>query len=220
MHIDQILTQATPEEVASLGKAWDRARISSYIGGRAVKLQQGTDFVLDQVKGNLKLTKGVILQPFEVVKVHGITKVRNYQKWVNIIVEPKETHCKTISAIPTYSHLKPGSSKISVGLWNNSCRQITVKAKSTIATISAANIVPGKLASKELGGDISEGERQGKMPPKLTQEQLNNLLTKLEFRGPESVGWTEIDQQEALKFLTDYGVVFAEDNMDLGKHLW
>ena len=55
------------------------------------------------------------------------------------------------------------------------------------------------------------------MPPKLTQEQLNKLLTKLEFRGPESVGWTETDQQEALKFLTDYGVVFAEDDMDLGK---
>ena len=52
---------------------------------------------------------------------------------------------------------------------------MTVKAKSTIATISAANIVPGKLAPKELGGDISEGERQGKMPPKLTQEQLSNL---------------------------------------------
>ena len=87
----------------------------------------------------------------------------------------------------------------------------------TIATISAANVVQGKIALKESGGDIPEGERQGKMPPKLTQEQLNNLLTKLEFRGPESVGWTETDQQEALKFLTDYGVVFAKDDMDLGK---
>ena len=37
------------------------------------------------------------------------------------------------------------------------------------------------------------------------------------MRGPESVGWTETDQQEALKFLTDYGVVFAKDDMDLGK---
>ena len=35
------------------------------------------------------------------------------------------------------------------------------------------------------------------MPPKLTQEQLNKILTKLEFRGPESVGWTETDQREA-----------------------
>ena len=55
------------------------------------------------------------------------------------------------------------------------------------------------------------------MPPKLTQEQLNKLLTKLEFKGPESVGWNEADQQEALEFLTDYGVVFAENDMDLGK---
>ena len=69
-----------------------------------------------------------------------------------------------------------------------------------MATISAANAIPGKIAPKELGGNISEGERQGKMPPKLTQEQLNKLLTKLEFRGPESVGQTEMDQQEALEF--------------------
>ena len=217
LHIDQIITQATPDEITSLGKAWDRARICSYIGGRAVKLQECTDFTLDQVKGSLKLTKDVILQPFETVKVRGITKVRNHQKRVHVIVEPKETQCRTVSAIPTYSHLKPGSSKISIGLQNYSCRQITVKAKSTVATISAANVVPGKIALKESGGNISEEERQGKMPPKLTQEQLNKLLTKLEFRGPESVGWTEMDQQEALKFLTDYGVVFAEDDMDLGK---
>ena len=80
LHIDQIITQATPEEVISLGKAWDRAGISSYIGGRAVKLQECTDFTLDQVKGSLKLTKDVILQPFETVKVQGITKVSNHQK--------------------------------------------------------------------------------------------------------------------------------------------
>ena len=110
-------------------------------------------------------------------------------------MEPKQTHCGTVSAIPTYSHLKPGSSKVSIGLQNYSCRPITVKAKSTVATISVANAVPGKIAPKELGGNISEGERQGKMPPKLTQEQLNKLLTKLEFRGPESVGWTEMDHK-------------------------
>ena len=76
------------------------------------------------------------------------------------MVEPRQTHCKTISAIPTYSHLKPGSSKVSIGLQNYSCRPITVKAKSTVATISVANVVPGKIAPKELGGNISEGERQ------------------------------------------------------------
>ena len=80
LHIDKIITQATPEEFASLGKVWDRAHISSYIGGRAVRLQEGTDFTMDQVKGNIKLTKDVVIQPFKTVKVQGITKVRNHQK--------------------------------------------------------------------------------------------------------------------------------------------
>ena len=80
LHIDQIISQATPDELTSLNKAWDRARICSYIGGRAVKVQECTDFTLDQVKGSLKLTKDVTLQPFESVKVRGITKVRNHQK--------------------------------------------------------------------------------------------------------------------------------------------
>ena len=63
---------------------------------------------------------------------------------------------------PNIFTLKPGSSKVSVGLQNYSCRPITIKAKSTVAIISAANVVLGKIAPKELGGNISEGERQGK----------------------------------------------------------
>ena len=111
LHIDQIIAQATPDEITSLSKAWDRARICSYIGGRVVKLQECTDFTLDQVKGSLKLTKDVTLQPFETVKVRGTTKVRNHQKRVHVIVEPKETQCRTVSAISTYSHLKPVGAK-------------------------------------------------------------------------------------------------------------
>ena len=80
LHIDQLITKATPEEFASLEKVWDRAHIPSYIGGRAVRLQEGTDFAMDQVKGNIKLTKDVVIQPFETVKVQGITKVRNPPK--------------------------------------------------------------------------------------------------------------------------------------------
>ena len=80
LYIDQIITQATPEEFASLEKVWDRAHISSYLGGRAVRLQEGTDFTMDQVKGNIKLTKDVVIQPFETVRVQGITKIRNHQK--------------------------------------------------------------------------------------------------------------------------------------------
>ena len=108
LHIDKIIEQATPEEFASLGKAWERARMSSYIGGKAVRLQEGTDFCLDQIKGDIKLTKDVVIKPFEAVRVQDITKVRNHQKRVHIMVEPKPSQSGVVSAIPSYSHLKHG----------------------------------------------------------------------------------------------------------------
>ena len=158
LHIDDIIAKATPEEFTSLGKAWDRARISSYIGGKAVRVQEGTNFSLDQVKGDIKLTKDVIIKPFEVVRVQGISKIKKHQKWVHVMVEPKDSHSGVVLAIPSYSQLKPGSGKISVGLQNHYCRTITVKAKLTIASISAANAI--QLALKLLGERVLEGEER------------------------------------------------------------
>ena len=52
------------------------------------------------------------------------------------------------SVVPIYGYtvLKPGSSRVSVGLRNHSCRRITIAAKSVVAKITAANIVPHSLA--------------------------------------------------------------------------
>ena len=53
--------------------------------GRAIRLQEKTDFTLDQVKGNIKLMKDVVIKPFKAVRVPGLTKIRNHQKWVHIM---------------------------------------------------------------------------------------------------------------------------------------
>ena len=62
---------------------------------------------------------------------------------VNMIVEsdPKGTY-ETSMPIHGYTVLKPGSSRVSVGIRNLSCQKITIPAKSVIAKISAANVVP------------------------------------------------------------------------------
>ena len=57
LHIDWIITQVTPEEFASLGKVWDRACISSYIGGRAVRLQGGHRFYLRTSRRQYQINK-------------------------------------------------------------------------------------------------------------------------------------------------------------------
>ena len=52
------------------------------------------------------------------------------------------------SVIPIhgYTVLKPGSSRVSIGLQNYSCCKVTVPAKSIIANVTAANVVPHSLA--------------------------------------------------------------------------
>ena len=50
--------------------------------------------------------------------------------------------------VPSYTDLKPGSSKVNMDLRNPTSRRITMKAKWIVAWIAAANIVPPILSQK------------------------------------------------------------------------
>ena len=52
------------------------------------------------------------------------------------------------AAVPIhgYTVLKPRSSRVSIGFWNLSCRQVTILAKSVFAKIAAANVIPHSYA--------------------------------------------------------------------------
>ena len=74
-------------------------------------------FSLDLVEGTVKLTKTVEIPPFSTIQVQGITKVKGHDKKVNIIVEPKSNvYNFSVTAVPSYAHLKPGSSKVNISL--------------------------------------------------------------------------------------------------------
>ena len=53
---------------------------------------------------------------------------------------------ESVTPIHGYMVLKPGSSQVSIGLQNYGCHKVTVPAKSIIAKVSAANVVPHSLA--------------------------------------------------------------------------
>ena len=65
----------------------------------------------------------------------------------NVIVEPDpDREYESMAPIYGYMVLMPGSSRVSIGLQNYSCHKVTVPAKSIIAKVSAANVVPPSLA--------------------------------------------------------------------------
>ena len=59
--------------------------------------------------------------------------------------DPKKTYEAAIP-IHGYTILKRGLSRVSVGIRNLSCQKVTIPAKSIIAKVSAANVVPHSFA--------------------------------------------------------------------------
>ena len=67
---------------------------------------------------------------------------------------------EAVKTICTYSMLKPGSSRVSIGLRNLSCKSVTIKSKMVVATVTAANLVPFSVAPNLEGEDKEELRKQ------------------------------------------------------------
>ena len=56
--------------------------------------------------------------------------------------------------------LKPRSSRVSVGLRNLSCKSVTIRSKTVVAAVAAANLVPLSMAPNLEGEDKEELKKQ------------------------------------------------------------
>ena len=158
-------------------------------------------FSLDKVEGTVKCIKMVEIPPFHTIHVHGITKVKDHDKRDNILVEPRNNGFNpSVVTVPSYTCLKPGSSKINMGLRNLTSKSIMIKAKSVVVKLAAANAVPSMLASKnpqesEENEDKNTGSpdmgSKGQIKAQLTTEQLEKLFAKLDLSGIED--WSDED---------------------------
>ena len=146
LYIREALQLATKEEKEALPQAWETATFQPQILAKSGILKE-LEFDLNKVRGHVKLTKSITIRPFQTVHVSGLTECNQHFKRVNVIVEPDpDKNYEATVPIHGYTVLKPGSSRVSVGIMNLSCRKITVPAKSVIAKVAAANIVPHSYA--------------------------------------------------------------------------
>ena len=95
----------------------------------------------------MKVTKAVAISPFQTVHVPGLTECNSHFKRVHVMREASEKcNHEAVKTTCTYSLLKPGSSRVSIGLRNLSCKSVTIKSKTVVATVAAANLVPFSVA--------------------------------------------------------------------------
>ena len=230
LHIREAMQLATEEEKQSLSSAWETASFAPQALSKAGILNE-PNFDLSQVNGKVKLTKAVVIKPFKMVHVSGHTECNQHFKRVNVIVEsdPKRDHGAAI-LINGYMVLKPGSSHVSVGTRNISCQCITVPAKTVIAKIAAANVVPhsyapnvnneqlqklSKLGSENIliNGKNTEPEIPLETPP-LTPEREQLLFSKIDLDGIKD--WTDDLKTKTQQLFKEYAHIFALESLDMG----
>ena len=128
--------------------------------------------------------------------------------------------------------MKPGSSKVVVGVRNLTSKEVVLKVGTVIGRIEAANAILPMLAPKseknleqEQNLNLEQLSSKNSVttnlesipsnePTKLTQE-VDLLMSKLDLTG--ITDWSEDEQKEVKDLIIEYGSIFALKDLDLGK---
>ena len=98
----------------------------------------------------IRTSRSVTLPPFTTTTIRGCTKQRSHGMKLNLMAEPSD--CTQLPAnvqcTPTYCTLKPGSTRVSVGIKNISSRAITIPSRVVVGKLQQARMVPDDQSSK------------------------------------------------------------------------
>ena len=208
------------EEIPNLTHSWERAIFPKHILKKEKIIEP--DFNLDSVEGKVKLSKSLVLKPFETVLVSGISESRQHRKRVNVMIERVEGSLgDNVVPANSYSILYPGSVRAKVALRNMTPKEVVLKAKTCIAKMAAANVVPHMSVPKIIkdSGDKAQAkpvvndEGEVKLTP-LSPEQQKKLNSKLDLMGIEE--WSQEDKKAVDELFREYGRLFPLEKHDLG----
>ena len=161
LHIDEALAVVTKEEYGNLSVAWARANLGPPRPiTKSIQVQE-SEFDLKLVKGQVKITKAVTIPPFETVHVPGLTECNSHFKRIHVMTEASERfNHEAVTTVNAYSMLKLESSRVSIGLRNQSCKSVTIKLKTGVVTVAATNLVPLSMAPNLEGEGKEELRKQ------------------------------------------------------------
>ena len=169
----------------------------------------------------------------------GLTECTTHFKRAHVITEASEKFKhEAVKPICTYSKLRPGSSTVSIGLRNLSCKSVTLRPRTVVAKVSAANIVPFSVVPNLEGkkkGELREqyedqidsqmiwdieNQEDNQVPElEIKLEPLSLEKEKLLFEKVDLTGiskWDPADQKEVRELFKEYGKIFTLDDLDLG----
>ena len=171
----------------------------------------------------------------------GLTECATHFKGVHMITEVSEKFKhEAVKPICTYSKLRPGSSRVLIGLRNLSCKSVMLRLRMVVAKVSAAKIVPFSVAPNLEGKgkgkeelreqnedkidlqtiwDMENQESNQASKSEIKLEPLSSEKEKLLFKKVDLTGISKrdpADQEEVRELFKECGKIFALDDLDLG----
>ena len=120
-----------------------------------------------QIKGEVKLTRKVVIPPLYTISVSGLTKINKHTKRVNIITEPREDGDEF--TVPCYSYMRPGSKRAAVTLRNLSEKPQVLKKRTVIVKIQPAYLIPPKLAPRFINSNSNNANQSSEPTPERSE---------------------------------------------------
>ena len=94
-------------ELKTLSQSWKLAYVGTVLCKSSQAGEPDGELDLNQVKGNVIVTKKVTIPTFQTIVMKGLTKVTRHHKHVHVLVEPSPT-CQNIFVLGNTTELKPG----------------------------------------------------------------------------------------------------------------
>ena len=237
LHIDMVIDQATPEELANLGKEWQSGTIGFKVKAWQAALRGEGKPMIDRIDHEIKLSKNITLQPKQATKSTGMVKLPVLSKRLNVTTEPKEDigNIAGVNSVETYATIKTGTKRVAVALVNNTGDKVTIKKGTVVGRLKAVKAVPICLAPKSSTDNdvlecVQKTNRVGDVPengkasiktetlkpekPAFTSERSDKLFSKLDLSGMED--WPDDIQHEAVKLFKEYHHLFTLSDLELG----
>ena len=142
--------------------------------------------------GFVKTTKPVLIQAGTSREIHGLTKIKHGGYAVNCISEPAigQQLPKGLKLIPGYSPLSPGSCRVSAVVENNTGKDRTIPARTTICQLGLANrilklIYPGDDCDNDHDPEEVDDTDEGLTYKQFEQYKTvsDQLLTESEIKS-------------------------------------
>ena len=161
--------------------------------------------------GFVKTTKPVLIQAGTSREIHGLTKIKHGGYAVNCISEPAIGHQlpKGLKLIPGYSPLSPGSCRVSIVVENNTDKDITIPARTTICQLGLANRIPKLIYPGDDCDNDHDPEEVDDTDEGLTYKQFEQCKTVSDQLLTESEAKSEKTEPKVV--IEDLGPDMEED---------